>query len=251
MSDKKIFYAKGDSPQMIAAFEKAQKTFKYFWRELSWEARRIVPALDLACVKVIFSQETANSPEPIVEHMWINDIDFDGDVISGTLINDPDALTNVKNGDFIEVPLSQISDWLFSIQGKTYGGFTIHAMRANMSKKELKEHDKAWGLDFGDFNEILLVYDQKKHPENLIEHPMCINMGDSLKKFLKENPKELTNKDEKGFTMLHREALAGNKTSVEILLESGADKQAKTHNGCTALDFAKSLEWSHIIPILQ
>ena len=82
MSDNKIFKAKGDSPEMIAAFEKAQKTFKYFWREISWEERRIVPALDFACVKVVFSQEMGRNTEPIVEHMWINDISFDVAAIS-------------------------------------------------------------------------------------------------------------------------------------------------------------------------
>ena len=31
-----------ESPEMISAFNKAQETFKYFWRELSWEYRRII-----------------------------------------------------------------------------------------------------------------------------------------------------------------------------------------------------------------
>jgi uncharacterized protein YegJ (DUF2314 family) len=29
---------------------------------------------------------------PIVEHMWINEVDFDGDTIHGKLINDPNEL---------------------------------------------------------------------------------------------------------------------------------------------------------------
>ncbi|WP_415326500.1 hypothetical protein [Chryseobacterium sp. MMS23-Vi53] len=46
-------------------------------------------------------------------------------------------------------------------------------------------------------------------------------------------------------TLLHRETIAGNLTSVEVILKSGVDsgvnKNLKTNNGKTALDFAKQL----------
>jgi hypothetical protein len=35
-------------PEMQRAYESARATFRFFWRELAWERRRIVPALDLA-----------------------------------------------------------------------------------------------------------------------------------------------------------------------------------------------------------
>lgn len=250
MEEKIIFYSEADNPEMIKAFHKAQETFRYFWRELSWEYRRIIPGLDLACVKVAFMEQVVHQEKPIVEHMWINQVAFDGDTISGVLINDPNELTNVKNGDFVEIPLSQISDWLFSSQGNTYGGFTIQQLRAAMGPQERKEHDEAWGLNFGDYNDILLVYEQKKHPENLIEHPMSINMKDSLVEFLKAHPLEITNQDEGGYTLLHREAIAGNRSSVETLLQFNADKNIKTSSGKTALDFVKQLGWEHIVPLL-
>lgn len=266
MKNQEIFFAKGDSPKMIEAFKNAQETFKYFWRELSWESRRIVPALTVACVKVAFSQNKDGNDGPTVEHMWINDIDFDGEQITGILINDPDELTNIQNGDEVAIPLNQISDWLFAIQGslpkglsklfsssqpKTYGGFTIQAMRSEMTDKERKEHDKAWGLDFGDFNEVLLVNEQKEKPENLIEHPMSKNMKEKLQDFLKQNPNEIAYQDEDGFSLLHRETIAGNKTSVSVLLESGVNKDMKTNHGKTALDIAKQLNWEHLIPVLN
>ncbi|MGL4583549.1 MAG: DUF2314 domain-containing protein, partial [Flavobacterium sp.] len=34
-----IFYAKGDDPILVEAYKKAQDSFKYFWRELTWEYR--------------------------------------------------------------------------------------------------------------------------------------------------------------------------------------------------------------------
>lgn len=96
MSENKIFFADAADPEMSKAYKKAQETFKYFWREQSWEYRRIIPALSVSCVKVAFSQEDPSSDSPIVEHMWINDINFDGDLIKGYLINKPNKLTNIE-----------------------------------------------------------------------------------------------------------------------------------------------------------
>ena len=249
MENNPIFFADGENPKMIEAYQKAQETFKYFWRELSWEYRRIIPGLDVACVKLAFTQEIDGETE--VEHMWINDINFDGDTIYGILVNQPNELTNVNNGDEVQVPVNQISDWLFATEGKTYGAFTIQAMRSEMSEEEREEHDEAWGLEFGDYNDILVVTNQKEKPENLVEHPMSKNMKESLIDFIKNNPNEVTGEDESGYTFLHRETIAGNSTSVEVLLESGADIHPKTVKGKTALDYAKQLNWEHLIPLLQ
>ena len=256
MSKEITFLADGDDLKMVAAFKKAQETFKYFWRELYWEGHRIVPALDVACVKVAFSQAPSfmqkmrGKKGPIVEHMWISEVSFDGDLIQGVLINAPDHLTNIRKGARVEVPLSQISDWLFACMGKTYGGFTVQAMRSAMAGEERAAHDAAWGLDFGDCNDIEIVYQQKQHPENLIEHPMSKNMRASLTDFLKEKPDQIVCKDEAGYTLLHKNAIAGNLTAVEVLLAAGADKSRKTHSGKTALDFARQLDWPRIVAAL-
>jgi uncharacterized protein YegJ (DUF2314 family) len=251
MANKEIFWVDGENPKMIEARKNAQKTFKYFWRELCWERKRIVRALNIACVKITFTQETEDIENPIVEYMWINEVMFDGNNVTGVLINNPNELTNASKGDFISVTINQISDWLFALNYKTYGGFTIQAMRSEMTNQERKEHDNAWGLDFGDFNDVLFVYEQKEHPENLIEHPMSKNMREKLIDFLKQYPNEVTYFDENGLTLLHKETIAGNLTSVEVLLAAGADKNVKTNLGETALDLAKKVNWEHIIPILE
>lgn len=249
MEESDIYFSV-DSPQMLDAYKKAQSTFKYFWREVWWERRRMIPALEIECVQAKFLQEQA-SGLPIVEYMWLDDIDFDGISVKGVLINHPDRLTNVKEGDLVEIPLCEISDWLFAIQNKTYGGFSIQVLRAQMDKKERIKHDKAWGFDFGDPDKIQVAFEQDKHSEYLVEHPMSRNMGKSLEEFLTNHPEEVTQKDEFGYTMLHREAIAGNRSCIEILLERGADVTARTNSGYTALDFARKLEWEHLIAILQ
>lgn len=120
-----------------------------------------------------------------------------------------------------------------------------------MSEDERKEHDDAWQLDFGDFNEILVVNEQKEKPENLVEHPMSKNMEEELVKFLQEYPDEIGYSDENGLTLLHKETIAGNLTSVKVILKAGADKNIKSNNGKTALDYAEQLNWEHIIPVLK
>ncbi len=244
-----VFYADGEDAAMLEAFRQARESFGYFWRELYWENHRIIPALDFACVKVAFSQDIGGHTE--VEHMWINDVYFDGERVYGVLANDPGILTSVASGDEVAVPLEQISDWMFAVGGRAYGGFSVQAMRKAMSQDERAEHDEVWGLDFGDPDVVLLAYEQEKHPQNLIEHPMSVNMKEKLQKFLSQNPKEITQADDEGYTMLHREAIAGNRTAVEILLAKGADKNAKNIHGKTALDYARALGWDHVVQALS
>ena len=243
-----VFYADGEDAAMLEAFRRARESFGYFWRELYWENHRIIPGLDFACVKVAFSQDIGGHTE--VEHMWINDIDFDGETISGTLVNEPDAVQNVKNGDRVNAKIDEMSDWMFAAGGRAYGGFSVQAMRSRMQKGELKEHDKAWGLDFGDFNDILVVYEQKEHPENLAEHPMSENMREQFEQYVKENPSIVSDADELGFTQLHYEALAGNLALVNVLLANGADKNIRTKSGKRAIDFAENLGWKDIVKAL-
>src|SRR5205823_7956181 len=80
-----VFMSDDSDPEMQRAYEKARATFRYFWREVAWERRRIVPALNLACVKAPFSdgaKPTRGRDTPEVEHMWLSDVDFDGEFVS-------------------------------------------------------------------------------------------------------------------------------------------------------------------------
>ena len=137
-NNEDIFYAQQDD-KMKNAYIQAQQSFKYFWRELSWEYRRIVPAHDFAMVKIPFEQIIPEQTAPLVEHMWINNINFNGEFITGELVNTPNELTNVTKGDLISKKIDEIDDWMLSIQGKTYGGFTIQAMRSEMNERRKKK----------------------------------------------------------------------------------------------------------------
>ncbi|QWX84821.1 DUF2314 domain-containing protein [Cellulophaga sp. HaHaR_3_176] len=242
---------KEQNEKMNAANVRAQESFKYFWRELYWESRRIIPAHDFAMIKLAFTQQFTEDETPKVEHMWVNNLNFDGEHITGELVNEPHQLTNIEKGDIVSRKVNEISDWMISIEEKTYGGFTIHTMRATMGEEERERHDQAWGLNFGDFNDVLLVHQQKENPGNLIEHPMCKIMGSNVRAYINKNPDEITIQDENGLSLLHKEAIAGNAEIVKILLDLGADKELKSKSNKTALTYAKEMNWQPIIEILK
>jgi uncharacterized protein YegJ (DUF2314 family) len=261
-SQSPTFSFDNDDPDMQRAYKSARKTFRYFWRECSWERRRIIPGLDLAAVKAPFFDGTPDDPGE-VEHMWLNEIDFDGRVVTGVLLNQPNQVTSVSAGDPVSVPLDRINDWMYGQLGEVYGGHTVQLMRSRMGRRERKEHDEAWGLNFGDPDRVRIVPEIKKKgglfgmfrkgddDGEIGEHPMSENMAPELAKQLKSNPDLLTSRDERGWTLLHTEALAGSYSPVKVLLEAGADRKAKTNDGRTPLDLARALKWERVVGLLE
>lgn len=248
---QEVFFAEESDQFMSEAMKKARETFGYFWREQYWDRRRIISPLDIACVKASMTQVMAGSEKPVIEHMWFNQITFDGETVHGDLMNQPNLINNVKQGERVVISFDKVSDWMFSIKGRVHGAFTVQALRAKMSEAERQNHDNAWGLNFGDHNNILLAYEQEEHPENLIEHPMSKNMSENTINFFNKNPHETQVVDDEGFYWLQKEAIAGNKVAVEALLNNGADKKAVNTFGKTAYDYAVLFNWKHIIDLLK
>jgi uncharacterized protein YegJ (DUF2314 family) len=259
-----VYLFDGSDSEMLRAHERARETFGYFWRELAWERRRIVPALELACVKVPFSDGEDAEPDdgnPNVEHMWLDEVDFDGRLVSGVLLNSPHWLKSVREGDHASVTLATISDWMFAGSDEVYGAFTVNLMRSRMAPEERNEHDEAWGLSFGDPGRIRLTppYEPQKQPglceeqvdaDAPAEHPLSIAMSPSLKERIAEDPSMISGTDDRGWTLLHHQALAGSTATVEVLLDHGADPNAVTDHGMTPLALARSLCWENTATLL-
>jgi|GEM_PF-68085 len=252
-----VFQFDNDDPDMKEAYRSARVTFKYFWREMAWEQRRIVTALDLACVKAPFSDADRPGARPNsteIEQMWVSDVAFDGKYLSGTLINSPNELRTYKQGDSVRLKLDQITDWMYVISGDVYGAYTVNLMRSRMDRKERKEHDSAWGLNFGDPTTIKLVPGSddgdEESPEST-EHKMSEAMAESLKESLAERPSLLHDTDDKGMTLLHQLCLAGSAATVKVLLDAGADRNAVTKRGLTPLQLAQVLGWKRVIRLLK
>ncbi len=269
MEESKVFMFEGDDPSMVAAYARAQETFRYFWRELSWERRRIVPAFDLVMIKLPFTDGARDDGAPEYEHMWVSDIEFDGVTLSGVLMNAPNWLTSVKEGGQVSVPFSQLEDWMIVSDGRAYGAFTVNAMRKQMSGGERKAHDNAWGLDFGDPEVERIdvraqpkgkkglfsgLFGKKEAPEPLAghqDHPMCLNMVEKYEEHLRKDGSAISELDENGMNLLHTEALAGNLAIVSLLLKYGADKAVSAENGLTAVQLAQLLGWEEVAAVID
>jgi uncharacterized protein YegJ (DUF2314 family) len=261
----RVFMFDSSDHEMERACESARDNFRYFWREVSWEGRRIIPALDLACVKAPFSDgdpERSDDDTPRVEHMWFSQVDFDGRTVSGVLLNEPNWLKSVKQGDPVSTPLGEISDWMYVIGGEVFGAYTVNLMRSRMGRRERQEHDAAWGLNFGDPSKIRVAPESNKgggllkrwfgaSRANTEEHPMSEAMAESLKEEVAKDPSLVSAKDEKGWTLLHQQALAGSAATVRVLLDGGADRNALTDQGMTPLQLAELLGWDHVAAMLK
>jgi uncharacterized protein YegJ (DUF2314 family) len=244
-SKSQVFMFDNSDPEMQAAYARARDTFRLFWREVAWDRRRIIPALNLAAVKAPFSDPKTRGAkgEPEVEHMWLTDVDYDGEMVSGELVNAPNKLKTIKQGDTLSVPVGGLSDWMYVLNDIVFGGFSVNLLRARMSAKERKNHDAAWGLSFGDPSGVLISTEQERHE-------MDATTATSLREYLAQNPEAVAVKGHNGWTMLHREASMGNAVGVKALLQAGADPHAKADNGITPLQLAQALGWDKVAELL-
>lgn len=258
------------APEMQRAYQTAQASFRFFWRELSWEMRRIVPGLDMSMVKLPFTDGPRTDGKSEFEHMWIGDIDFDGDTISGTLLNSPNWLTAVAEGDSVSMPFGHLTDWMMTADGRAYGGFTVNLMRSRMGSKERQQHDQAWGLDFGDPSDVQIEIQRAPKPKGGLftglfsrgarsqeaptafsDHPMCVNMIPKIEGQLQADRSIANHIGEDGWTLLHQESLAGNFGVVKLLVAFGADLSVLSPNGYTASELARKVGWTEIVDFLQ
>jgi uncharacterized protein YegJ (DUF2314 family) len=131
------FIFSGEDKGMQEAIKLAQNRFPKFKEEVALESRRIVPAMTECLIKYAFPSDN-NSVE--MEHMFLSDIHFDGKNIYGTLTSEPIYTKKVKEGEKIKVDSKRVSDWLYIIEDKTYGGFTFKYMWKNFSETEKNEY---------------------------------------------------------------------------------------------------------------
>lgn len=248
---------------MESASQRARDSFKYFWREVTWEFRRIVPGLEMFNVKLPFTDPNDDIPleDRMTEHMWVQLHDFDGDGLFGELMNQPHHLKTHNQGDVVGMPFAYLSDWMYVTGGRVYGAFSVNQIRAGMSAGDRKAHDKAWGLKFGPPEQISLVPDDfltvkkkgflgfgkaEKLDLETTEHPMALHMAEAIRKGELDEVDLNEVFENSGRTVLHDMALAGASEAVSALLEKGADKSIKSEAGYTASELARILGWNDL-----
>ena len=73
------------------------------------------------------------------EHIWLNEVSWDGRKFSAKVNNDPVDTKAVKLGERVQVRPEELSDWMFIENGVLRGGFTIRVLHYQSSPKEQKE----------------------------------------------------------------------------------------------------------------
>ncbi len=224
-------------PEPRTAASKAQASFKHFWYQVATDFNRIVPALSVACVKVPFSDDF-NDPNAPVEHMWVDEIYFDGSTIRGVLINSPNDLSSVNEGDDVAFTLNRIEYWLCAYEDDAYGGYSVQVLRSRMSPNERKAHDDAWGLNFPDPDSVSIPDRNEEFEENSLNQ---------LKQQIETESSCLTDDYGEGRTLLHLMCLYGRTSSVRALLNAGADPAKVCDRGWTARQYAEAAGWTEVV----
>ena len=129
MSDDPICTVDGSDAEMNAAIRLAQQTFPEFVREIELESHRIFPALEAAVVKAFFFEPA--TPER-GEHMFVDEIEVEGEMIHGVLSGTPQSVSGLTEGQRVSFPLAQLSDWFIVICGRGRGGYTLDVIAKRM-----------------------------------------------------------------------------------------------------------------------
>ncbi|HEV8071908.1 MAG TPA: DUF2314 domain-containing protein [Planctomycetaceae bacterium] len=132
-SPDKVIHVRPDDPRMNAAIEKARASVGTFIAALQSPK----PGQVGFGVKAKFTDGRHD------EHIWLDDVTYDGVNFQGTIGNEPEMVNNVKNGQTATVAPAEISDWMYIENRKLVGGETIRVLRDSVSPSERAELDKS------------------------------------------------------------------------------------------------------------
>jgi uncharacterized protein YegJ (DUF2314 family) len=80
-----------------------------------------------------------------VEHIWVNELRFDGQLLHGKVDNEPVDLKGVRLGDAVSVKPEEISDWMYVQDGRLVGGYTVRCVSRDLPRQQRKQFEKAAG----------------------------------------------------------------------------------------------------------
>lgn len=124
----KVVSVADDDPEMVAAIAKARATLPQFWQVFEKPERS----------ESGFSLKVKITDKRGTEHFWAIDIERHDGKILATINNDPDIVKTVKLGDRIEIPETDISDWLYMRDRKMVGNETLKPLLKKMPPAEVE-----------------------------------------------------------------------------------------------------------------
>ena len=120
----------GADAEMNAAIERARATLPEFWAHLA------SPGVG----ETDFNLKLAFSDGEDTEHFWCDNIYGNSLKATCAIANDAVYVHTVKFGDRVDVDPTQISDWMYFIDGKIKGAQTLRALLPHMSDDEAAQY---------------------------------------------------------------------------------------------------------------
>lgn len=125
-----------EDDKMNWAMEKARLTLHYFEESLSNPSSN----------QQYFSIKVRIVDGDKVEHIWLTEPSFDSEGnLFGIVGNEPIDVSTVKLNQKVGIDRSLVSDWMIIENGRLIGGYTIRAIRDNLSGQALVNFDKGLG----------------------------------------------------------------------------------------------------------
>jgi len=84
--------------------------------------------------------------EESAEHIWLEQVSFDGKRFTGTVANAPVETKQVKEGQRVSVAPSEISDWMYVENNVLRGGYTIRVIYWSYPADKRKQLEQQAGF---------------------------------------------------------------------------------------------------------
>lgn len=140
-SDENMIYVSQQDEQMNQAINFARSKLDYFIEHLNQNP----DGKFQYSVKAAFTSASGND----VEHLWISEITYDRGYFSGIISNEPRLIKDLQFGQYIQVPVNNVTDWMIVDEdGLVTGGYTIKVLRNRMSDQEREQFDLNTGFIF-------------------------------------------------------------------------------------------------------
>jgi uncharacterized protein YegJ (DUF2314 family) len=125
-AEDQVIHVPANDTEMSDAIDKARSTLPQFW------ARYAKPGPG----ERNFSLKVRVIDNDRIEHFWVSRIEHKGEMLYGTIDNEPKIVGTVKLGERISFKDDMISDWMFMRNGKLVGNETMRPLLKRMPKEQ-------------------------------------------------------------------------------------------------------------------
>jgi uncharacterized protein YegJ (DUF2314 family) len=132
------FIRTDDDDLMDRARVKAQATYREFLTALE------KPQEEFHSFAIKKGFET---PDQSLEHIWLNQVTWDGSKFNAVVDNEPVDTRVVSMGDRVTVTPEELTDWMYLDGQKLQGGFTIRALYSKMPEAQRRELIQQTGME--------------------------------------------------------------------------------------------------------